>query len=128
MSPDAFGYLTYSLQSQIQKQNTTSWKPISVKERPAGTLCYRVTGDSQQLVSWSNRIGKASVSKIIKGTTNAIMKSLTWCLLETTSGNGKLDCNIRLIWKAMKLSTLYWGNRWKTCCHRIFQIIWDTIL
>ena len=86
MSPDAFGYLTYSLQPQIQKQDTTFWKPISVKERPAGTLCYRVTGDSQQLVSWSNRIGKATISKIIKGTTKAIMESLTWCLLEATSG------------------------------------------
>ena len=76
MSPDAFGYLAYLLQLVIQKQNTTFRKAIAVKERLVGTLCDISTGGSQQLLSWSNRIGKTPISKIIKETTNAIWEVL----------------------------------------------------
>ena len=45
-------------------------------EKLAVTLCYLASGDSQQPLGWAHRIGKVTISKIIKGkiikTTNAI--------------------------------------------------------
>ena len=51
-------------------------QPICVKERLAVTLRYLASGDSQQSLGWAHRIGKATISKIIKETTNAIWEVL----------------------------------------------------
>ena len=51
-------------------------QPIYVKERLAVTLCYLASGDSQQSLGWAHCIGRATISKIIKETTNAIWEVL----------------------------------------------------
>ena len=47
-----------------------------MKERLAVTLRYLTSGDSQQSLGWIHRIGKATISKIIKETVNAIWEVL----------------------------------------------------
>ena len=64
------------LQPVIQKENSNFRHPICVQERLAVTLCYLASSDSQQSVGWAHRIGKATISKIIKETTNAICEVL----------------------------------------------------
>ena len=76
MLPDAFDHLAQLLQPVIQKQNTNFRQPICVKERLAVTLHYLSSGDSQQSLGWAHRIGKATISKTIKETTNAIWEVL----------------------------------------------------
>ena len=76
MSPDAFNRLAQLLQPVIQKQNTNFRQPICVKEGLAVTLRYLASGDSQQSLGWAHRIGKATISKIIKETNNAIWEVL----------------------------------------------------
>ena len=84
MSPDAFDHLAQLLQPVMQKQNTNFRQPFCVKERLAVTLRYLASGDSQQSHGWVHRIGKATISKIIKETTNAIWEVLKEVYLKPT--------------------------------------------
>ena len=77
MSPDAFDHLAQLLQPVKQKQNTNFRQPICVKESLAVTLRYLASGDSEQSLGWAHRIGKATISKIIKETSNAIWEVLS---------------------------------------------------
>ena len=47
-----------------------------MKKRLAVTLRYLVSGDSQQSLGWAHRIGKRTISKVIKETTNTIWEVL----------------------------------------------------
>ena len=47
-----------------------------MKKRLAVTLRYLASGDSQQSFGWAHRIGKTTISKVIKETTNAIWEVL----------------------------------------------------
>ena len=78
MSPDAFDHLAKLLQPVIQKQNTNFRQPICVKESLVVALCYLASGDSQQSLGWVHRIGKATISKIIKEKTSAIWEVADW--------------------------------------------------
>ena len=84
MSLDAFDHLPNLLQPLIQKQNTTFQQAINVKERLAVTLPYLASSDSQQTHSWSYLIGKATIFKLIKRTTNAIWEVLHDIYLKPT--------------------------------------------
>lgn len=66
MFPDAFEHFAYLLQPLIQKQNTTFRQKIFIKERLAVTFCYLASGNPHQSLNWSHRIGKGTVSNIIK--------------------------------------------------------------
>ena len=68
MSPDAFDHLAQLLQPVIQKQSTNFRQTICVKEKLAVTLRYLASDDSQQSLGWAHRIGKTTISKIIKET------------------------------------------------------------
>ena len=76
MSPDTFDHLTLLLQPVIQKQNTNFRQPICVRERLGVALRYLASGDSQQSLGWADRISKATISKIIKETTNLVWEVL----------------------------------------------------
>ena len=64
MSPDVFDHMAQLLQPVIQKQNTNFRQPIFVKERLVVTLRCLASGDLQQSLGWTHRIGKATISKI----------------------------------------------------------------
>ena len=76
MSPDRFDNLLTLVKPIIEKRDTKFRKPIPAAERLALTLRFLATGDSQQSLSFSFRIGKATVSKIISETCEAIYKVL----------------------------------------------------
>ena len=73
---DAFDHLAPLLQPVTQKQNTNFGQPICVKERLAVTIRYLASAYSQQSLGWAHSIGKATITKIIKETTNAIWEVL----------------------------------------------------
>ena len=60
----------------IEKEDTKFRKAISASERLAITLRLFATGDSQQTLSFSFRVGKATVSKIVAETSDAIYSVL----------------------------------------------------
>ena len=72
MSPERFQHLLSLVKPLIEKKDTKFRKCISAAERLALTLRFLATGDSQQLLIFSFRIGKATVSKIISETCDAI--------------------------------------------------------
>ena len=76
MSPDRFDNLLAMVKPLIEKKDTRLRKSIPAGERLAVTLRFLATGDSQQSLSFSFRIGKATISKIISETCGAISKVL----------------------------------------------------
>ena len=76
MSPDRFNHLLSLVEPLIRKSDTRFRKSISASERLALTLRFLATGDSQQTLSYSFRIGKATVSKIVSETCEAIYSAL----------------------------------------------------
>ena len=65
MSPKRFDHLLELVKPIIEKKNTNLRKSMPAAERLAITLA---TGDSQQTLSFSYRLGKATMSKIISET------------------------------------------------------------
>ena len=76
MSPDRFEHLLTLVGPKITKKTTRFRKPISASERLALTLRYLATGESQQSLSFSYRIGKSTVSSIVSETSLAIFNAL----------------------------------------------------
>ena len=76
MSPESFDYLLSKVGPLINKQATRFRQPIPAAERLALTIRYLASGDSQQSMSFSYRIGKATVSNIIQETCQAIWDAL----------------------------------------------------
>lgn len=72
MSPQRFDHLLSLVEPLITKQTTTFREPISAGERLAVTLRYLASMESQQSLSFSYRIGKSTVSSIIKETCDAL--------------------------------------------------------
>ena len=76
MSPNRYEHLLTLVAPLIQKKITRLRKPIEPDQRLAITLRYLATGESQQSLSLSYRIGKATVSHIVLETCLAIHKVL----------------------------------------------------
>eukprot|EP00795_Rhopilema_esculentum_P005709 gene5709-10959_t len=76
MSPERFDHLLTLVSPKIAKKDTSFRKSIPAAERLALTLKFLATGDAQQSLSYSFRISKSSVSRIISETCEAIYASL----------------------------------------------------
>ena len=76
MSPEQFEHLLSLVAPCIFKQKMKLREPIGPAERLCITLQYLASGNSQQTQSFHFRIGKATVSKIIAETCNAILLCL----------------------------------------------------
>ena len=76
MSPERFQHLLDLVRPHIEKEDTKFRKAISAAQRMAITLRFLATGDSQQTLSFSFRVGKATVSKIVAETSYAIYRVL----------------------------------------------------
>ena len=75
MSPNRFQHLLELVRPLITK-DTKMRKAITAEERLAVTLHFLATGDSQQSLSFSFRMGKTAVSNIITETSNVIYQVL----------------------------------------------------
>ena len=89
MIPNRFEHLLSLVAPFIQKRTTRFREPISPPQRLALTLRYLVTGESQQSLSFSYRIGKATISKIVSETSIAIYKALNEPYLKPPSENNE---------------------------------------
>ena len=76
MSPNRFDHILSLVEPIIQKENTRFREAISAAERLSLTLRYLASGESQQSLSFSYRIGKSTVSEIIRETCGAIYSAL----------------------------------------------------
>lgn len=76
MSPQRFEHLLTLVGPSITKQDTSLRKSISAVERLVVTLRFLASGDAQQSMSYSFRIGKTTLSHIISETCNAIYEHL----------------------------------------------------
>ena len=76
MSPNRFQHLLELVRPLITKKDTKMRKVILAEERLAVTLHFLATGDSQQSLSFSFRMGKTTVSNIVTDTSNAIYQVL----------------------------------------------------
>lgn len=79
MTPNRFEHLLSLVKDRLTKEETKLRKPISARERLSVTLRYLATGESQQSLSFSYRLGRNTVSRIVYETSVAIFE----CLKET---------------------------------------------
>ena len=76
MSPERFDALLTMVQPWIEKKDTSFRQAIPADERLALTFRFLASGGSQQSLSFSYRIGKATVSKIVSETCEVIFDVL----------------------------------------------------
>ena len=76
MTPNQFEHLLQLVAPRTEKRTTKFREPISAAQQLALTLRYLSTGESQQSLSLSYRIGKGTVNKIVSETALAMYNSL----------------------------------------------------
>lgn len=91
MSPESFQYILNIVGPKIQKKDTRFRKSISPSERLCLTIHYLAYGNSQQSLSFSYRLGRSTVSEIIRETCEAIWEGLNerYCMPPTTKEHWK---------------------------------------
>ena len=72
MSPERFVHLLTLVAPLIVKQDTVMRKAVEPTERLSLTLHHLAYGNSQPSNSFEYRIGKSTVSKIVRETSSAI--------------------------------------------------------
>lgn len=77
MSPDHFDHLLSMVEPVITKAKTNYHEPILAAERLFLTIRLLASGDSQQSLSFAFRIGRSTVSGIIRETCEAIYDTLS---------------------------------------------------
>ena len=77
MSPESFDVLLRHVEPHISKENTRFRESVPASTKLAVTLRYLTSGESQQSSSWSFRLGRTAVSKIVRETCEATWKVLS---------------------------------------------------
>ena len=77
MSPESFNVFLRHVEPHISKENTRFHESVPASTRLTVTLRYLASGESQQSLSWSFRLGRTTVSKIVRETCEAIWKVLS---------------------------------------------------
>ena len=85
MSPESFDVLLRHVEPHISKENTRFRESVPATTRLAVTLRYLASGESQQSLSWSFRLGRTTVSKIVRVTCEEIWKVLSSIYLRSPS-------------------------------------------
>ena len=85
MSPESFNVLLRHVEPYISKENTRFRESVPASTRLAVTLRYLASGESQQSLSWSFRLGRTTVSKIVREACEAIWKALSPIYLRSPS-------------------------------------------
>ena len=84
MTPERFDHLLSMVGPRIKKKDTRMREAIGPAERLTLTLRYSASGNDQQSLSFSYRIGKATVSNIIHETLTAIWSVLKGSIFKAT--------------------------------------------
>ena len=110
MSPNRFEHLLSLVQPIIQKEDTKFCKLITAAERLAITLRFLATGDSQQSLSFSFRVGKSIVSAIIAETCDAIYNVLMETYMSAPTSKEewlKISEQFKETWKSATRNWMY---------------------
>ena len=76
MSPHRFDHLLSLVKDRIEKRNTRLRKAIPPEARLAITLRFLASGETQQSLSYSLRVGRQTLSKIVSETCEAIYEAV----------------------------------------------------
>ena len=76
MSKERFDHLLSLIREKIAKKDTSMRKPISAEERLIITLRYLSAGMSQQTLSYNFRVGRTTISNILREVCQAIYEVL----------------------------------------------------
>ena len=110
MSPESFDYIAYMVYDKIKKKPTNCRpNPITPEERLAVTLRYLANGECQQSIANYFRIGRQTVSKIIRETCAAIWDILGPIYVKCPSKKeewGRVADEFADIWNFFGSSTL----------------------
>ena len=101
MSPERFDHFLSLVAPIISKNDTRFRKSITAGERLALTLRFLAAGESQIGLTFSFRMGKATVSKIIRETCDAIYKILSPVYLSPPKSSDdwkKITADFELLW------------------------------
>ena len=90
MSPDRFDHLLNLVVPAITKRESNLRRPISAAEPLFLTTRFLASGDSQQYLSFAFRIGRSTVSGIIKETCKAIYEALAPIYLKVPASPNEL--------------------------------------
>ena len=85
MSPESFEVLLRHVEPHIPKKNTWFRESVPDSTRLAVTSRYLASGESQQSLPRSFRLGRTAVSKIVRETCEAIWKVLSPIYLRSPS-------------------------------------------
>ena len=85
MTPDRFNHLPTLVGPLIAKKPCRSRNTITEAERLMVTLRYLATGEAQQTQAFYFRLGKATVSKIVRETCQALWEALNKTYVKTPS-------------------------------------------
>ena len=85
MTPEQFDHLLSLVQPYLSKNTCPSRQSISPEEMLAVCLRYLATGDSQQTQSFSFRLGRSTVCRIIRDTCDALLFALKDSFLKVPS-------------------------------------------
>jgi len=85
MSPERFEHLLSLVGPHITRKQCRSRIPITAGERLVITIQYLATGDSQLSQSFNFRVGRSTVSSIVRSTCEAIWKALSVIYLNKKS-------------------------------------------
>ena len=91
MSPEQFDHLLSLVEPHNNKEDTNYRKSISPAERLALTIRFLTTDKSQISLSFSFRIGKSTVSKIIAETCDALHRVLFPLYVKPPSSNDEWE-------------------------------------
>ena len=111
MPPEIFDHLLNLLKSTLKHVPRHRY-PITAAERLANTLRILETGDSQQTVEFSYRLGKSTVNFIFYATLKAIWKNLQQIYLKTPNKQEWLEISNGFLDK-MEFSELFRSTRWQ---------------
>ena len=101
MSPELFDHLLSLVAPLISKEGTQFRKAISAAERLALTLRFLATGESQISLTFLFRMGKNTVSKILKETCEAIYQVLSGKYLKSPQSRNdwhKITKEFEIVW------------------------------
>ena len=124
MSPERFDQLLTLVREQIEKKDTAFRKSFPAAGRLAITLRYLASGETQQFLSYSYRIGRGTVSAVIAETCKAIYTALKDRYLKSPSTEDDwkaITARFEEVWNSLHLLGAIDGK------HRMSRVNWNII-
>ena len=123
MSKERFDHLLSLVREKITKKNTIMREAISAEERLVITIRYLSSGMSQQDLCYSFRVGRTTVSNIIKETCVAIYDVLSQIYMRAPSTENQWR-HIADDFEVVGLAALYRSHRRKAYRNRCSKKVW----